>query len=332
VKIPAALVTLSPGPAAPAKPAASAARCESCGGPSGNGSLCGSCQHAFHAFLPGRSAETQSDLPGAVAETTQVGEARPATDVVQSGDVPQWLGGPDVAVETLPSRVFAEVVTRSRGDVEAGEPEGSSAEAAGEGATGPTAAQTEAARIELARLEAIRLQASAAEAIKEMAARAQAARNKVALIETRRPATKAATLAPASTRSGGSVQSRQGIGSMVRVAAAVAIVAATLGLGAYWFKIQGLPIPGQAQATRFPPTAAVAERVSTVPDSSADIEATTEAPKVTSAPDRATPVPTTAARKVRSATSGAVPARLPPARQVASAFAPKRGTSTSRRR
>ena len=56
------------------------------------------------------------------------------------------------------------------------------------------------------------------------------------------------------TRSGGSAQSRQGTGSMARVAAAVAIVAATgLGLGAYWFRIQGLPIPGHWSIDIQPP-------------------------------------------------------------------------------
>ena len=312
------------GPTAPAEPAASAVRCDSCGGPSHNGNLCASCQHAFQPFLNSTFPQTPaSDLPATVAETTPVVEASPATELVQSGPLPrvsQWFDVPDIAAETLPSPVLAEVVMRSQGDPEAAAAEAARREAAGAEAARLNAAQAEAARIEVDRIEIAKLQA----------AKAQAATNRVAQIETRRPAPRAATPAAASQRSGPSVQPRQGTGSIVRVAAALVIVAATgLGVGAYVFKIQGLPIPGQAQWALVAPTAAVAERVSTSQDPLAVVEGATKAREATSARERATPARTTAAPKAKSATSSGVPPRVAPkaqltapTRQVASAFAP----------
>src|SRR2546425_222318 len=86
------------------------------------------------------------------------------------------------------------------------------------------------------------------------------------------------------------------------VAAAVVMVAASLGLGGYWFKIQGLSFPGQPQQTPAAPTATVAELVST-------------------SPPLAVAKKTAKAREV--ATSRVVPSRVPPAvastRPVASA-------------
>ena len=137
----------------------------------------------------------------------------------------------------------------SQGDPEAAAAEAARGEAARAEAARRNAAQAETARIEVAKTEIAKLQA----------ANAQAAKNKVAQIETRRPAPKAAAPAAASQRFGQSVQPRQGTGSILRVAAAVVISAATgLGVGAYLFKIQGLSIPGQAQWTLVAPNARAA--------------------------------------------------------------------------
>ena len=320
VETAAAPVTPPPEPTAPVEPAASAARCESCGGPSDDGSLCASCQHVFRAFLT-PSPKTPASLPS-TAHTTPVVEASPATEVVPSGslsDVSHWFDFADAEVDTVPSPVFADIAIEPQDDLEAAE-----AEAARIKTTRVEATTAEAARVEAARVEA-----AEEEAIKEHAVKPQGADNKGSEIETRTPAPTVATPAAASKRSGGSVKSRQAIGSMVGVAAVVIVIVTGFGLGAYWFETRGLPIPGPAHPKAVAPVVAVAKPVSkppdpvVVPDPPVVVESATEARELTPAPERATPAPTTAAPKARSATSSVAPQRVPPTAVARQPIAPR---------
>src|SRR2546427_1382763 len=295
-----AAVAPAPEPAALAERVAPAARCESCGGPTDQASLCASCQRAFQAFLDPNAKTAASDLPVTAAEATPAVEASPATGVAQSGpvaDAPHWF---DVALAALPASAFADAAVASPHDVQAAEAEAIKAEvaraeaarveAAEAEAARLRAAQAEAARIEVARVEASKIKAAQEKAAKEAAAKAQAA--KAAQIETRRrtPTVSRPPAASASYRA--SIHSRRRTGSMV--AAAVVMVAASLGLGGYWFKIQGLSFPGQPQQTPAAPTATVAELVST-------------------SPPLAVAKKTAKAREAQPATSRVVPSRVPPA-------------------
>jgi TonB family protein len=267
----AAPVAPAPEPTAPAERVAGTARCESCGGPCDNASLCASCQRAFQEFLDPNPKTAASDLAVTAAEATPAVEASPATGLAQSGpvaDAPHWF---DVALAALPASAVADAAVASPHDVQAAEAEAVKAEVARAEAARVEAAEAEAARlhaaqaeaerIEVARVEATKIKAAQEQVVKEAAARAQAA--KAAQIETRRRTPTVAT--PPATRASNraSIHSRRRTGSMVRVAAAVVIVAASLGLGGYWFKIQELSFPGQTQQTPAAPTATVAERVST---------------------------------------------------------------------
>jgi len=300
-----AAVAPAPEPAALAERVAGAARCESCGGPTDQASLCASCQRAFQAFLDPNAKTAASDLPVTAAEATPAVEASPATGVAQSGpvaDAPHWF---DVALAALPASAFADAAVASPHDVQAAEAEAIQAEVARAEAARVEAAEAEAARLRAAQAEAARMEVARVEAAKIKAAQEKAVKEaaaKAAQIETRRrtPTVSRPPAASASYRA--SIHSRRRTGSMV--AAAVVMVAASLGLGGYWFKIQGLSFPGQPQQTPAAPTPTVAELVST-------------------SPPLAVAKKTAKAREAQPATSRVVPSRVPPAvastRPVASA-------------
>src|SRR5439155_8493067 len=115
-----------------------------------------------------------------------------------------------------------------------------------------------------------------------VAARALAAKDKTAQSERRRPTP---TVATPPTGYGASIRSRRQTGSMMRVAVVVLVTASGLGLGGYWFKIQGLSLPGQAQRAPADPTAIVAEPVSMSPPA-AVVRKTAKARDVTAATDK----------------------------------------------
>jgi TonB family protein len=251
-----------------------------------------------------------SDLPATAAEATPIVEASPVTGLAQSGrvtDAPHWF---DVALAALPPSAFADAAPMSPRDLLAAEAEATKAEVARAEAAKAEAAREEAARVEAARLkaaqaEAERIEAARAEAAKMKAVQAQAAKDKTAQIERRRPTPTVATPRPTASSYGASIRSRRQTGSMMRVAVVVLVTASGLGLGGYWFKIQGLSLPGQAQRTPAAPTAIVAEPVSTSPRPAVAKKAA-KAREVTAAAEQ----------------SRVVPSRVPPAvataRRVAS--------------
>jgi len=169
----------------------------------------------------------------------------------------------------------AEVAREEAARVEAAEAEGAQLKAA----------RAEAERIEAARVEAAKMKAVREEAVKEVAARALAAKDKTAQSERCRPTPTVARPPTASTRYGASIHSRRQTRSMMRVAAVVLVTASGLGLGGYWFKIQGLSLPGQAQRAPADPTAIVAEPVSMSPPA-AVVRKTAKARDVTAATDK----------------------------------------------
>ena len=303
----AAAASAAPEPTAPEERVAYAAPCESCGGPSDNEtSLCTSCRRVFQDFLDPDPMTPASDRPATAAEPTLIVEASPVTGLAQSGrvtDAPHWF---DVALAALPPSAFADAAPMSPRDLLAAEAEATKAEVAREEAARVEAAEAEGAqlkaaraeaeRIEAARVEAAKMKAVREEAVKEVAARALAAKDKTAQSERRRPTPTVATPPTASTRYGASIRSRRQTGSMMRVAVVVLVTASGLGLGGYWFKIQGLSLPGQAQRTPVAPTAIVAEPVSTSPPP-AVVRKTAKAREVTAAAEQ----------------SRVVPSRVPPA-------------------
>src|SRR5262249_29194198 len=127
------------------------------------------------------------------------------------------------------------------------------------------------------------------------------------------------------------VRPRRAAGSIKRLATAAAIVAVTgLGGGVYWFKMQGLPIYGQAEPSPATPAETATLRETTPPDPVVVAEKATNAPRPAApAPKRHTP-PAAAATEVTSpppraasprATPAAAPRPTPPAAQVARAAA-----------
>ena len=298
----------------PAARVAHAARCESCGGPTDNkASLCASCQRAFQDFLDPNPQASAFDAPATAAEATPLVAANPAPALAPSGpvpDAPHWF---DVALAALPASAFAGPALASPRDVQAAEAEAFKAEAARAEATREDAARVEAAeaeatrrkaaraeaeRIEAARVEATRMKAVLEEAGKEAAAR-QAVKDKAAQIERRGPTSAVATPPAASTSYGASIRSRRQTGAMVRVAAVVIVTASGLGLGGYWFKIQGLSLLGQAQRTQAVPAAVVAEPVSMSPPP-AVAKKVAKAREVTSVRDQSRGVPSRVAPAVAS--------------------------------
>jgi len=193
------------------------------------------------------------------------------------------------------------------------------------------AARREAAKLEAARLEAARLEAAREEALKEEAAKAQAAKNKVAPVAAQRSASKTGTPAPGSKRPG---TSGTGTRSVIGMAATVAVVASLgLGAGAAWYKMQGLPFPGQAQPAPAPavPAATVAESVVKTPDPIAVAEAAIKASEAAAAAAERAAAAASAPPKVKPAASNVTALRVPPKAvrpsaaptgQVVSALAP----------
>jgi TonB family protein len=190
------------------------------------------------------------------------------------------------------------------------------------------AARLEVEKAEAAKAKATRIDAAKEEAAKE-AARAQAAKSKV--VENPPRSTPKAT-APASTGKQPGAQARSGrTGSMVGIAAAVAIVASIgLGVGAAWYKMQGLPLPGQPAEPAA--AATVAENVPKAPDPIAVAEAAIKASEAAAAAaERAAAQAQASAASKAKAAPNAATSRVPPKNvrqpiaptaQVAAAAAP----------
>jgi TonB family protein len=369
--------TAAPAPAATASdaPVASGAPCESCGGPSEDGGLCGLCQNAFQALLDGAlpkpTTPASDDMPAATAETAPAFEASRAAAPLQYGFLPQASQAdlfsvpdqpafdvPDLPAWTPPEQRYAEVLTNGTGQVkstmpvnaetdptasaeldaeaeriEAAHIEAAKLEAARLEVARREAAQREAARLEAAKLEAARLDAAREEALKEEAAKAQAAKNKVAPVAAQRSASKSSP-APGAKRLGAA-----GTRSIVGIAATVAVVASLgLGAGAAWYKMQGLPLPGQAQPAPAVPAETVTENVPKAPDPIAVAEAAIKASQAAAAAEEraaaaaaALPKAAVPPKVVKPAASNVAALRVPPkavrpaaapTTQVVSALAP----------
>jgi TonB family protein len=195
------------------------------------------------------------------------------------------------------------------------------------------AVRIEAARLEVEKAEAAKAEAARIEAAKEAAAKeaahAQAARSKVAENPSR-------STPKATTPSTGRQPARAGrTGSMVGIVAAVVIVASIgLGVGAAWYKIQGI-LPGQSAPAAAPADAAVAtvaENVPKAPDPIAVAEAAIKASEAAAAAAEraAAQAQASAALKAKAAPNAAT-SRVPPKNvrqpiaptgQVAAAAAP----------
>jgi len=311
------------------------APCESCGGPSEDGSLCALCQSAFQALLEGAlpkakeaaSAAAQDPASGpaqfgylsdmsslfSVADVTPGAPPLPILTVAPAFNDDENLK----ATEEEAARVEAEEAAR----IEDARKEAQRVEAARAELEKTAAAKAEAARIEAAKEKE---DAAKEEAAKE-AIRAQAARGKAAE-SSARPATRIAPSKPAN------VPARSArTGSMVGVAAVVAIVASIgVGVGAAWYKMQGLPLPGQSTSASPAPAATVVESVQKVPDPIAAAEAAIKASEAAAAAAEraAAQAQASAASKAKAAalnpTNTRVPAKnvrqpIAPAGQVAAA-------------
>jgi TonB family protein len=301
--------------------------CESCGGPSEDGGLCALCQTAFQALLEGALPKTTasgSDDLATDAEIAPVVAASPAAATPQFGYVSDTASLFSVADVTpgappLPVLTVAPAFIDDEG-LKATEEEAARVEA--EEAARIEAARADAVRIEAARLEVEKAEAAKAEtarieaarekekedAAKEEAARAQAARSKAA--ETSQRAT------PKAVASKPSAPARSGrTGSMVGIAAAVVIVASIgLGVGAAWYKMQGLLQPGQSAPAAAAPAAAVAEQVAKAPDPIAVAEAAIKASEAAAAAAEraAAQAQAAAAQKAKAAATNVSTARVPP--------------------
>jgi TonB family protein len=289
---PVAAPPIAPEPLAP-EPVVSAqavvsAPCESCGGPSEDGSLCALCQSAFQALLEGalpKAEESASDdLPATDVETGPAAAASPASAASLFGylsDTDSLFSVADVTpgAPPLPTLTVAPLIDDE--GLKATEEEAARVEA-------EEAARIEADRADAVRMEAARLEVEKAEAAKAEAARIDAAKEEAAKEAARVQAAKSKVVEnpsrstpKATTPSTGRQPARSGrTGSMVGIAAAVVIVASIgLGVGAAWYKIQGI-LPGQSAPAAAPADAAVAtvaENVPKAPDPIAVAEAAIKA-------------------------------------------------------
>jgi TonB family protein len=328
-------VVLASAPVRAASPtaAASSASCESCGGPSDDGGLCALCQSAFQALLEDALPKTETgasdDQPTTDAATLAV-EPSPATGTAQFGylsDTSSLFTVADVVTPGAPPLPIVNAAPIFDDDaMKATEEEAARVEAA---EAARIEADREAARVEAARLEAeketARAEAARVEAAKKEqeerereeavreAVRAQAARNKAAE-NSQRAAPKAATLPLPGKHSGAPGRSGR-TGSIVGMAAAVAIVASIgLGVGAAWYKMQGLPQPGQSAPAAAAPKAPLTENASKAPDPIAIAEAAIKASEAAAAASEraAAQALASAALKLKASAPGAAAARVPP--------------------
>jgi len=331
---------VSPAPS----PIVSSAPCESCGGPSEDGSLCALCQSAFQALLEGalpKAKESASDdLPATDEETGPAVAASPASAASPFGylsDTASLFSVADVVTPGAPPMpiLTAAPVIDEEG-LKATEEEAArveAEEAARIEADRAEAVRIEAARLEVEKAEAAKAEAARIEAAKEAAAKeaahAQAARSKVAENPPR-------STPKATTPSTGRQPARSGrTGSMVGIVAAVVIVASIgLGVGAAWYKIQGI-LPGQsapAAASADAAVASVAENVPKAPDPIAVAEAAIKASEAAAAAaERAAAQAQASAALKAKAAPNAASSRVPPKNvrqpvaptgQVAAAAAP----------
>jgi TonB family protein len=338
-----AAVSPAPSPAVPSAP------CESCGGPSDDGSLCALCQSAFQALLEGalpKAKESASDdLPATDAEAPPAAGASPASAMTPFGylsDTASLFSVADVTPGAPPMPTLTAAPVIDEEGLKATEEEAARVEAeeAARMEAARTAVRIEAARLEVEKAEAAKAEAARIEAAREKekeeaareeaakeALRAQAARSKVAE-NSPRSAPKTATVKP----SGAPGRSGR-IGSLVGIAAAVAIVASIgLGVGAAWYKIQGI-LPGQSAPAAAPqPAATVAESVPKAPDPIAVAEAAIKASEAAAAAAEraAAQAQGSAALKAKAAPNAATSRVAPknvrqpiaPTGQVAAAAAP----------
>ena len=322
-------------------PMVSSAPCESCGGPSEDGSLCALCQSAFQALLEGalpKAKESASDdLPATDTETGPEVAASPASAASPFGylsDTTSLFSVADVTPGAPPMPILTAAPVIDEEGLKATEEEAARVEA--EEAARIEADRADAVRIEAARLEAEKAEAAKAEAARieaakeaaaKEAAHAQAARSKVAENPSR-------STPKATTPSTGRQPARSGrTGSMVGIVAAVVIVASIgLGVGAAWYKIQGI-LPGQsAAAPADAAVATVAENVPKAPDPIAVAEAAIKASEAAAAAaERAAAQAQASAALKAKAAPNAASSRVPPKNvrqpiaptgQVAAAAAP----------
>jgi TonB family protein len=319
----------TPEPVVPAPAVAVSTSCESCGGPSEDGGLCSLCQSAFQALLEGALPKSQESSSGELAAANAdadpmaiSGPAAPSLAPAQFGYLSDTSslfsvsdavtpGAPPLpvvnaapvfddeamkATEEEAARVEADEAAR----IEAARAESVRAEAARQEVEKAEAARAEAARIEAAK------EREKEEAAKEEA-RAQAARSKVA--ETSPRPTPKSAAAPAGKQASAPARSGRA-SSLVGIAAAVIIVASIgLGVGAAWYKVQGLfPAQSAPAAAVSTPAATQAENVPTAPDPIAVAEAAIKASEAAAAAaERAAQAQAAAALKAKAAAP-----RVPP--------------------
>jgi TonB family protein len=297
------------------------------------------CQSAFQALLEGALPKAQEsasgDLPATDEETVPAAAASPASAASPFGyltDTASLFSVADVTpgAPPLPTLTVAPLIDDE--GLKATEEEAARVEA-------EEAARMEAARADAVRIEAARLEVEKAEAAKAEAVRIDAAKEEAAKETARAQAAKSKAVEnpPRSTPKGttpGSTGKQPGArsgrtGSMVGIAAAVAIVASIgLGVGAAWYKMRGLPLAGQPA----PAAATVAENVPKAPDPIAVAEAAIRASEAAAAAAEraAAQAQTSAALKAKAAPNAAT-SRVPPKNvrqpiastgQVAAAAAP----------
>jgi TonB family protein len=299
------------------------------------------CQSAFQALLEGalpKAEESASDdLPATDAETSPAAAASPASAASPFGylsDTDSLFSVADVTpgAPPLPTLTVAPLIDDE--GLKATEEEAARVEA-------EEAARIEADRADAVRMEAARLEVEKAEAAKTEAARIDAAKEEAAKEAARVQAAKSKVVenprstkstTPASTGKQPGAPARSGrTGSMVGIAAAVAIVASIgLGVGAAWYKMQGLPLSGQPAEPAA--AATVAENVPKAPDPIAVAEAAIKASEAAAAAAERTAAQAQASAALKAkAAPNAATSRVPPKNvrqpiaptgQVAAAAAP----------
>jgi TonB family protein len=327
---PVAALPIVPEPVA-TEPAVSAqavasAPCESCGGPSEDGSLCVLCQSAFQALLEGALPKAEEpasdDLPANDAETGPAAVASPAS-AASPFDYLSDTGSLFSVADVTPGAPPLPTLTVAPEFDEEGlkETEEEAARVEAEEAARIEAARADAARIEAARLEAEKAEAAKAEAARieaakeeaaKEAARAQAARSKV--VENPPRSTPKTTTPPSTAKQPGAPARSGRTGSMVGIVAAVAIVASIgLGVGAAWYKMQGLPLPGQPAPAAAAAAATLAVNVPKARDPIAVAEAAIKASEAAAAAAElaAAQAQASAALKAKAAPNAAT-SRVPP--------------------